>query len=145
MDPTIRNGNPKHFVFDPIYDQLQRVMDLRNQQHGLVSSNLANANTPNYKAKEVEFDQTLRDVMERDSGLIPMARTSQSHIGGRRGAATEAEIIEHEAEPWSPDGNSVVPEEESAKLMENSLMYKTLSRLIRKKFDGLQTAISEGR
>ena len=130
-------------LFDAGFGQLQRVLDLRSQQHGHIASNLANANTPNYKAKELEFQNTLKQVMERPAAPMQMARTDSSHIGGRRGVETLSEVIEHDAPAWSTDGNSVIPEEESAKMAENQLLFKALTKVLRKEFDQLRTAIQD--
>jgi flagellar basal body rod protein FlgB len=48
---------------DPMIGKLQDVLDLRMQQHALTASNLANADTPGYKAKVVDFGQVLGQVM----------------------------------------------------------------------------------
>ena len=130
-------------VFGPMMDQLQRVMDIRVQQHGLIASNLANANTPNYHAQEIDFSDALQEIMERDSAPMAMNRSQGAHIGGRRGVETNIDIIEHEAPAWATDGNSVNPEEQSAKMMENTLMYKTLARMVRRRFDELKAAAGE--
>ena len=46
-------------LYTPLVGDLQQVLSLRLKQHGLGASNLANANTPNYRAKHVDFDAAL--------------------------------------------------------------------------------------
>lgn len=130
-------------MFDPMFGQLQRILDLRVQQHGLVSSNLANANTPNYKAQQLDFSETLAQIMEEPGSTMPMDRSDPRHLGGRGGVDTPVDILELEPAAWSPDGNSVNPEEQSAEMMENTLMYRTLARMVRRKFDELKTVVGE--
>ena len=128
-------------LFEPMIGQLQRVLDLRVAQHGMSASNLANANTPNYKARSVDFSRSLSDAMERPGAGLSMERTAAGHIGGRRGEETAMEILEAEAPPWSADGNSVNAEEESARMMENTLAFKALSKMLKKEFEHLSTAV----
>ena len=130
-------------TFDPTFSQLQRILDLRVQQHGLISSNLANANTPNYKAREIDFSSSLMEIMERPDAPMAMSRTDGEHLGGRRGVETPIDILEQEPPAWSADGNSVNPEEQSGKLMENTLMYKTLARMLRRKFDEIRAVVGD--
>ena len=59
-------------LFDGVYDGLEQVLDLRSRQHALTATNLANANTPGYRAKELDFDELLSDVMERSIDGHPM-------------------------------------------------------------------------
>ena len=128
-------------LFDPLLSQVERVMDMRITQHGMSASNLANANTPNYKAKAVDFSRSLADAMERPSGPMTMKRTSGGHIGGRRGESTPIEILETDAPVWSADGNSVNAEEESARMMENTLAFRALSKMLKKEFEHLGVAL----
>ena len=128
-------------LFDPIISQVERVMDMRVAQHGVSASNLANANTPNYRARTVDFSHSLADAMERSSDAGTMKRTAAGHIGGRRGESTPIEILEHDAPAWSADGNSVNAEEESARMMENTLAFKALAKLLKKEFEHLGTAL----
>ena len=50
-------------LFDPMLSGLVQVLDLRQQQHGLTATNLANADTPGFEAKVLDFDDALRQAV----------------------------------------------------------------------------------
>lgn len=114
-------------LFDNLHHGLGHVLDLRSTQHALTASNLANADTPGFKAKHIPFDRLLTDVVER--GEAP--RTPDIH--------------EAEAPPWSLDGNSVVAEREMVRLSENATLYSGVSRGLSRRLAMLRFAASDGR
>lgn len=132
-------------LFDPIYYQLERVMDLRAEQQTMLSGNLANASTPNYRAKEIDFSKILSEVMETPSASLPMTNTAGGHLGGLGGVNAVPEVTTHEPPPWSLDGNSVNPELENIKIVENSLAFGATTRATSRKLAMLKLAVTDGR
>ena len=130
------------FSIDPLVGGLQNVLDLRLQQHALTSSNLANADTPNYKAKVIDFTR----ILSRAMGETPALQlTDPRHIeaGGLDPHHPTVETIEPLA--WSLDGNSVIPERETARLQANALMYQAVAEGLDHKLTMLRFAASDGR
>lgn len=132
-------------LFDPIYQQLERVLDLRAEQQTMLSGNLANASTPHYRAKEIDFSRILTEVMETPAASLPMSNTSGDHLGGLSGVHARPEVTVHEPPPWALDGNSVNPELENVKIMENSLAFGASTRALSRKLMMLKLAVTEGR
>lgn len=130
------------FLFDPLMGGLQSVLDLRLQQHSLTASNLANADTPGYKAKYINFENLLERVIE---GNQPLLRTDSRHVVASGYNAEDPEVTELEASPWSIDGNSVLPERETARLASNSLMFGAVSKGMSRRLALLRYAASDGR
>ncbi len=128
------------FHVDPMIPGLQAVLDLRLQQHALTASNLANANTPGYKAREIDFDRVLERAMRTPDALT---RMEPKHVGGS--GAVAATVTEIEAPPWAIDGNSVVPERENARLQSNALLYQAVTEGLDHKLTLLRFAASNGR
>ena len=131
------------FTFDPLVGGLQKVLDLRMAQHSLTASNLANADTPGFKAKVLDFRQALAQAV--DVGEGGLLRTDPRHLEAPGFDPEHLSVTEIEPEPWSVDGNSVLAERETARLTENSLMYDAVSRGIDKKLALLAYAMSDGR
>lgn len=129
--PTV-SGFP---LFDGMFTGLEEVLDLRRIQHTLTASNIANADTPDYRAQEIPFQELLADVMER----------------AQDGDAVDAEtlarnaLVEREPLPWSLDGNSVEPEREAVRLTENSLLYNAVSNGLSRRLALLRFAASDGK
>lgn len=130
------------FTFDPLIGGMQTVLDLRMAQHSLTASNLANANTPGFRAKVIDFRHVLAQAVDPGEGL---QRTDPRHLSGPGADPNDLPITELEPEPWSIDGNSVLSERETARLTENSLMYDAVSRGIDRKLALLAYAMSDGR
>lgn len=117
-------------LFDGMSDGLERVLDLRREQHALTAANLANANTPGYRAKEIPFDRLLGEVMDASA----------------RGAAPPPlDLRELEPPPGSLDGNSVSAEREAVRLTENMTMYNALASGTSRRLGLLRFAASDGR
>jgi flagellar basal-body rod protein FlgB len=127
---------------DPLVGRLQTVLDLRQLQHTVTASNLANANTPGYRAKVVEFDKLLESVMH---GAQTLRTTDARHVGTAGGTADNPVFTELEPPPWAVDGNSVLAERESARLNANALLYEAVSRGLDSHLKLLKFAVSDGR
>ena len=100
------------------------VLDLRAAQHRVISSNIANEETPGYRAKEIHFKDTLAAVRQ-DAKSVTMHRTNDRHLmlpsmtTQVPGRITEAPVAD-----LPLDANSVNLELEMAKLSDNAMQYK---------------------
>lgn len=121
---------------------LNNSMDLRAARHKLLASNIANQETPGYRAVDINFEDELR---RREGGApsVAMARTSRGHMNGYYNASAPR-VLDRATDLPGFDRNSVGIEAEMARLSENTLMYTVSSRLLKGKFNGLMNAIKEG-
>jgi len=132
------------FLFDSTLTGLHQVLDLRSQQHAMTATNLANADTPGFRAKHLDFETALADAFDGGSaGDLALARTHEAHLDPSHGV--DADVVTDEPTPWSQDGNSVLPERETARLQENALMYRAVSTGVSKRLALLKYAASDGR
>ena len=131
-------------LFDPLYGGLATVLDLRSQQHTLTASNLANADTPGFKARVMHFEDLLGDAVNRASRLQPQ-QVHQLHMPGLAGDADNPQVDEIEAPPWKADGNSVYPEREMTRMTENSLLFGAVARGLNTRMKILRFAATDGR
>jgi flagellar basal-body rod protein FlgB len=132
-------------VFKGTFGVLEKAMDLRSTKHNVVMSNIANMDTPNYKA----FDVIIEEEMEKSTGQDDMTRvkrTHQKHLTGRHGTADDVQptLDKTRQTTLRKDGNTVDLDREMAKLSENNLMYDALAQIVSKKFQGLKDAIKGG-
>lgn len=130
-------------IFDPTIGALNTSLNLRQVNHNVISSNIANQDTPGYKAKEVEFESAFREALGADS-RTDLVRTDDRHIAPSPSTPVYPEIYEVPNDVYSLDGNTVNAAEEQEKLAENSMMYETSIELLKKKLGMLKYAISEG-
>ncbi len=133
----------KHLLFDNLHVGLGKVLDLRSQQSAMTAGNIANTDTPNYKAKFIPFDELLKTTMGTDD--MAMSRTRTAHLESMQGTADDPAIEEIEAPPWALDGNSVSLEREMVRLKSNALQYSTITRGITKRLSMLRFVIDSKR
>ena len=113
---------------------LENSLNYHLDRHGVLSSNLTNADTPGYRSKDLTF----RDSMTQASSL---SRTDEMHNEGMDSGKYQ---VTQEAEPVNPDENGVRLEKEMARLAGNTLRYNQAIELMRKKFGMLRYAASNG-
>ena len=132
----------RHLIFDRLHYGLSNVLELRQKQHSLMTANIANADTPHYKAKYIRFDSILEDAIGKTS---EMRRTHQNHVSGLHGTAQDPSVTTIDPPPWVLDGNSVSMEREMVRLKENSLMFRSVTKGISKRLALLKFAASNGK
>jgi flagellar basal-body rod protein FlgB len=131
-------------LFDKTTRALGASANLRQTRHNVISSNIANAETPGYQAKKLDFENAL----SRALSIEDMAPTGNEngHFMSGPGAISKvrADIYENPDVTVSNDGNTVDLEREMSALAENSIMYKAAVQLINKKLASLRYAATDG-
>ena len=133
-------------IFDRHVGLLQKSMDFRAKRNGLLGSNIANAETPGYKAKDLVFEGALGQAMKAHIPG-PMTVTNGRHLDGREIIPlqlVQPEVIRTSNPVGNKDENSVDLEREMVKLGENQVVYQALTRMISHKFSQLRMSIREG-
>jgi flagellar basal-body rod protein FlgB len=129
--------------FDPTIGALNTSLNLRLLQQNVISSNIANADTPGYKAKTMEFESALRDALNVGNNL-PMQGNDPKHIVHKATDPVDPEIYDDPNGVESLDGNTVDRSAEMAKLAENQLLYDASAEMLKRKLGMLKYAITEG-
>lgn len=134
-------------IFDRTMQLLQRSLDLRSAQQRVIASNLANEETPGYRAFELNFQDQLRAAHK---GRLPvsLAVTQSRHIGphGPQGLqAVTGRLREVPAGDLPLDANSVNLELEMAKLSDNAMQYNAAASITAIRFRQLLSAIRDAR
>lgn len=104
---------------------LQKMLDIASFRQKVLASNIANADTPGYKAKDISFESEL-----------------QKAVSGSRSAY---EVIESQGTLENRDANTVDMNIEMAKVAENTLIYNTATQLLSTKIRMMKDAIKGGR
>ena len=121
----------------------QTALGLRAQRQQLLASNIANADTPNYKARDVDFSKALQGALERNGAPAqPMARTASGHL------APQGKVTIGGLEPQyrttvqgSVDGNTVDMDVERNQFTDNAIRYEASLTMINGQIKKLLTAI----
>jgi flagellar basal-body rod protein FlgB len=128
-------------LFGGTMPMLERGLDMAALRHKLISSNIANEETPGYRAKDINFQQELAGML---GSTLEMSTTSAMHVGSASDRRALPAVTEETAGA-ALDGNTVSLEKEMVKMAENSINYDTTLMMLTKKFQGLRSAIKEGR
>lgn len=115
-------------------------LKIRSSRAQLLASNIANADTPNYKARDIDFKQVL-GAMAGDTANSKMDRTHSGHLDAHGTTANGADILYRTPNQPNLDGNTVDLNAERSAFMENTMMYQASLRFINGKISGLQMAI----
>ena len=113
-------------------------LQLRANRAELLAANIANADTPNYKARDIDFKKTLAMTA---TGKADMKITNAKHIDSSGNSKMGAEILYRIPNQPSLDGNTVDLQTERSEFLENSMMYQASLRFLNGKISGLTTAI----
>lgn len=133
-------------VEDKTMMALQKALKFRQLRQEIISSNIANANTPGYKAKRVQFEQALARALDVDGNLAMNVNDERHYDVGSGGFANlEPEIIQDPNGEVNENGNTVSMEDEVALMNENKLMYDATVQLLNKKLGLLKYAITSER
>lgn len=122
-----------------------KVLDMQLQRQNVISSNLANVNTPKYKPRELEFEGELQKALGRDMHGN-MARTSGEHMPTAFDPQSFSPEWFKQFKPREIHGEDRVNlDKEMVKLAKNQLHYTALTQVIAKNFEGIKTIIQEGK
>lgn len=130
-------------IFDKTSAALATSINMRQLRHNVTSSNIANAETPGYHAKKLDFEDALARAVDLD-GQRGISTTDDAHFAVGSGGAVRPDIYENPEGAINNDGNTVDLEKEMSTLAENSIMYKAALALINKKMAALKYAATEG-
>ncbi len=114
------------------FTTIHRLIDAAGFRHKVISSNIANVDTPGYKAKDVKFDQVLGSEMK-------LAVTSARHLGGS-GPGLSQTLSAEDAQAWV-DQNTVELDKEVSKMTENSILYQTSVSMLSAKIRMFKNAL----
>ena len=113
---------------------------LRGRRSSILAANIANADTPNYKARDIVFADMLRKAGGQQSDRVVLASTHRNHIAPQPGRLQPALLYRNPLHP-SLDGNSVDSHVEQTKFSENALMFQTSFTFLNRKVQGLMKAL----
>jgi flagellar basal-body rod protein FlgB len=120
---------------------LEKGLTLSANRHLLIAGNIGNADTPNYKATDMDFSQHMEEELGKGSS-ISMQTTSKKHINPTADGSIVPDVFEQAGAARS-NGNNVNMDKEMASMAENQLMYTMIAQLITKQESTTKSAITE--
>ena len=137
----------------PIMAALKKRLKWLNANQSVVSQNIANADTPGYRAKELQqqdFSKLVDQVSGAQAGRtatssVALKTSDPRHltVGGASAGGENYRAKENDEYEETPDGNAVVLEEENLKLADNQMIYGLAINLYRKNIGLLKSALGQ--
>ena len=119
-------------------------LDLRVKRQEILASNIANADTPYYKARDIDFQKAFQHAMRgqtsvEEGGNLPLNTTNQRHLNV---FTPDLSLQFHQEYQSAVDNNTVEMDVERTKFLENSLQYQILTQFIAQEFQGMKEALA---
>ncbi|WES88735.1 flagellar basal body rod protein FlgB [Dickeya fangzhongdai] len=125
----------------------QEALNLRAQRQEILAANIANADTPGYQARDIDFASELNKVMEqgRASGQsVSLSLTSARHIPAQIVQPPELDLLYRVPTQPALDGNTVDMDRERTNFADNSLKYQSSLTLIGGQIKGMMSVLQSG-
>ena len=133
---------PIESLFDRTLNGLHKQLDLSWRRNQAITSNIANAETPGYRAVDINFSTELDRAFEPEGRQVgPVAKTDDRHVDTI--AQSGAHIIPDRSGATRSDGNNVDLDVQMGKMAMNASRYSMTSTLVYKKMATLLTAIRQ--
>lgn len=128
-------------IFGGTISHLEQGLDFSATKGKVISQNIANVDTPNYKAKNVNFKEVFADAK---ANSLEAYRTDARHIAFKSNGSQPG-VFNYSNLRYRHDGNGVDMDKEQADLAANQIYYNALVDRINSKFSSLQNVIKGGR
>lgn len=123
----------------------QKALALRAYRQEVLAANIANADTPHYKARDIDFKASLQGAMGGmggRGGQVELARTSAGHLPAAGSAPDGARLLYRKESQSSVDGNTVDMDVERTQIADNAMQYQILTQLVSDEFKGIRSALA---
>ncbi len=116
---------------DQAFQFQQTALQLREARQSLIASNIANADTPNYLARDVDFASAMQGALGKNSTQLSMATSAAQHLSGAaEDSVLGSPVLYRTVLQPSADGNTVNMDEERAQFAENTVRYEASLRFV---------------
>jgi flagellar basal-body rod protein FlgB len=130
------------FVIDKTMQAAKTALDGLSQRQSAISRNIANIDTPGYKAQQVNFEDALNRALKSTSNSLGMTRTHEAHLTGPKAASNFMSVSNRPGGSERVDGNNVDLDVELTDMSETTITYQAVTAAVKKKLDLLKTIAS---
>lgn len=120
----------------------EQALSIRTRRAEILASNIANADTPGYKAQDLDFKTALKNAQENIFSGTNIALTNDKHLNIENIGSDSAIMFRQNYQPDTGDGNSVDINIERMAYMQNSLEYQTTIEFLNSRINGLRKVIA---
>lgn len=119
----------------------ETALRIRGQRQELLASNIANADTPNYKARDIDFNSALKSALTQNGVSSTLTETSSGHMALKNNTLDSTPLLYRTISQGSVDGNTVDIDTERNQFTENALRYEAGITMITNQLKQLNIAL----
>ncbi|MDD3352778.1 flagellar basal body rod protein FlgB [Zoogloea sp.] len=119
----------------------QTALNARAYRQQVIASNIANADTPNFKARDLDFQAALKQALQGKSDGLQLNTTSARHLASSAGSPMANNLKFRQEEQGAVDGNTVNMDVERSAFAENAIHYQASVTFINGLISGMQRAM----
>lgn len=119
----------------------EAALSIRGQRQQMLASNIANADTPNYKARDIDFSAAMTQALNRSAGVATeLTKTSGSHLNPQGSVDGSAPLYRSSIQ-GSVDGNTVDMDVERNQFTDNAIRYEASLTILNMQIRNILSAI----
>jgi flagellar basal-body rod protein FlgB len=130
-------------VFDPLFDAINANLNARTANQNIITSNIANADTPGYKAKALDFESEFREALDVDNNLR-LEGSDPDHFTKIDPIRIEPRVYDDPNGIESIDGNTVDRSAQMSNMIQNQILYDAAVQVMKKRLGMLSYSVTEG-
>lgn len=129
-------------LFSNTITTLENALNYSSTKQKVIAENISNADTPNYKAKNVSFNSALQQAIDQS---MQAKRTDVRHFDFKGQSSSAIQVTTNNRTSYNNNGNNVDIDQEMSDLATNQIYYNALTERISGKFQSLQSVIRGGK
>ncbi|QHM73198.1 flagellar basal body rod protein FlgB [Mixta intestinalis] len=125
----------------------QEALSLLTRRQDILASNIANADTPGYLARDIDFSQQLKQAVAQErqrTEPLTLSLTSSGHIPAKATVFNQTELLYRIPDQPSADGNTVDMDRERVNFADNNIKYQTSLTILGSQIKGMMSVIGQG-
>lgn len=118
----------------------RQAIGLRTQRHEILASNIANADTPNFKARDIDFRSAIAAAIDQRG--LKLQTSQQGHFAIPLPGGNGPKLLFRNEYQSAVDGNTVEMDHERSQISDNAIQYQILTQLLNDEFQGMRQALT---
>lgn len=137
-------------MFDKLDNEFrfqQQALSLLSRRQDILAANIANADTPGYQARDIDFSKQLKNAMSQETqshNSLTLSLTSGKHIAGAAPKMHDQQLLYRIPDQPSADGNTVDMDRERVNFADNNVKYQSSLTLLGSQIKNMMSVINQG-
>lgn len=131
---------------DTLINFHQQALNVREKRQNILSANIANSDTPNYQARDIDFNAELVKALKKENSLdnIKLNITSKGHIPAANPVTIHQNLLYRIPYQVAADGNTVEMDQERTAFIDNSIHYQSNLTFLGEQFKNVMSVLQQG-